>query len=374
MTPNWDNSITMYGIPSPMTQADAALSDTIAGILEKNGNADSILDGTLPRFLPDHKVDTPTARMYAYIFKCCPKETKNILAASFDDDVPNRMSALGACITSIAGSTGISEDRAGSFVFTLSRALDLFNGKAPLDYGTPSAAPTSNTVAPSPAAAPSGGVIDLETYDGPYTFSFSALGVSITKYAGDEKDVVLPAKVRFGPKEYVVNEVGSSAFQNNGLESVTFHGGIRRIGDLAFINCKKLKSLTFDGCAPVIARMAFQSTGIRSLVLPPATTFEDGAQFAYSGIKYILLPRDCKKITAAMFYNCSELVSVDVPDTVETICNQAFESCKSLVSIAFPGAKSFETDVFTDCASLKTVTVPKGVECPVPWGVSVIRI
>ena len=62
----------------------------------------------------------------------------------------------------------------------------------------------------------------------------------ITKYCGQESDVVIPSEID-GKK---VSEIGEEAFANcESLKNVIISDGITIIGDYAFINCPNLESI-----------------------------------------------------------------------------------------------------------------------------------
>lgn len=60
------------------------------------------------------------------------------------------------------------------------------------------------------------------------------------------------------------------------------------------------------------------------------------------------------------FFNCSLLISIDIPDSITEICDNAFNGCSSLESITIPKSiKKIGNWVFAWCPSLKTIDVHK---------------
>lgn len=62
------------------------------------------------------------------------------------------------------------------------------------------------------------------------------------------------------------------------------------------------------------------------------------------------------------FENCTELTTVILPDTLETIGARAFAGCTSLRGIAIPeGVRTLGKETFTGCQALEAVSVPASV-------------
>lgn len=67
-------------------------------------------------------------------------------------------------------------------------------------------------------------------------------------------------------------------------------------------------------------------------------------------------------IDEGVFYKCSEMVSVKIPDGIMSIGGGAFNGCSSLTSIILPnGLTSIGDYAFKDCGCLASITFPKGI-------------
>lgn len=64
-----------------------------------------------------------------------------------------------------------------------------------------------------------------------------------------------------------------------------------------------------------------------------------------------------------MFYGCSNLQSVDIAGTVETITAQSFAMCSKLQNVVLPKSlQSIGASAFYKCSALKSVEIPASVD------------
>ena len=84
--------------------------------------------------------------------------------------------------------------------------------------------------------------------------------------------------------------------------------------------------------------------------------------FGCSSLTSITLPDSVTSIGSYAFYYCSSLTSITIPESVTSIGNYAFDGCSSLTSITLPdGVTSIEDYAFRSCSSLTSITIPAGV-------------
>ena len=175
-----------------------------------------------------------------------------------------------------------------------------------------------------------------------------------------------------------VTEIGSYAFYEwRNLENVVMSKKITKIGESAFWNCSSLTSITIPSSVASIGKDAFWNCG---------------------GLTSITISDGVTSIGYEAFFGCSSLTSITIPDSVTSIGNGAFYGCRSLTSIdvlennknyssvsgilfnkdkteiiTYPNGKintsyeipnsvtSIGQSAFWSCRGLTSITIPEGV-------------
>ncbi len=80
---------------------------------------------------------------------------------------------------------------------------------------------------------------------------------------------------------------------------------------------------------------------------------------------------EIKKIGDDVFYECTNLTSVSIPNTVISIGEGTFEGCTSLKSIEIPrSVTSIDNSAFYNCLSLESIEIPNSVTSIGDWSFS----
>ena len=133
-----------------------------------------------------------------------------------------------------------------------------------------------------------------------------------TGYTGD---MVIPETVEYSGQVYVVDSIGSNAFDNCGeLTSVRLPEGLKAIGEYAFSSCSGLTSISFPGSLRHIGEYAFSSC---------------------SGLTFLSFPEGMTEIGKDAFRNCGRLETLSFPSTMKSIdwsvfcdqCEYEWEEC-----------------------------------------------
>ena len=182
-----------------------------------------------------------------------------------------------------------------------------------------------------------------------------------------------------------VTSIGKSAFYGcTGMTSVVIPNSVTSIGNYAFENCSGLKSATignsvtemgeevFSGCKylPIIDNIRYADTYLVEATDKTLSTYniKEGTKwigyeaFASCKLTSIELPNSLISIGNSAFDGCSGLKSVEIPNSVTSIGSEAFSSCRGLTSVTIGNSvTSIGSEAFSSCFGLTSVTIPNSV-------------
>ncbi|MBR4752520.1 MAG: leucine-rich repeat protein [Thermoguttaceae bacterium] len=137
------------------------------------------------------------------------------------------------------------------------------------------------------------------------------------------------------------------------LPNIEYYGvpkGVERIEKQAFANCRELKDLGLSEKTNEIDPEAFLGcVNLRRLSVPRGNEFfrSDSALFskdrtvlvkyppALKGVKYVV-PKGVTEVAADAFDGCSQLETIELPETLEKIGARAFAGCSQLKTLTIP--------------------------------------
>ena len=153
----------------------------------------------------------------------------------------------------------------------------------------------------------------------------------------------------------------------NQLEEVTIGKDLITIGDRAFENSYDYRefTVTFDEGSQLksIGDRAFSFTDLTTITLPDSVeTIGDNAFSNCRSLTSINIPDGVTSIGGGAFGSCKALTNISIPDSVTAIGDSAFSYCSSLNSITLGNrVKSIGTYTFQDCTALTNISIPNSV-------------
>ena len=175
--------------------------------------------------------------------------------------------------------------------------------------------------------------------------------------------------------------IDSFAFYNcENLSSITLSPELKHIGYAAFAYCATINPLTVPDGVKVIEDHAFYN--IKNVLYHGEAEGSPWGAFAVNGTTdgylifsdetktvvvhcdayaegAIVVPDGVKVIEDYAFRNCTNITSVSLPNTLDSIGYAAFLNCTKLESVDFGNHLKFiETGAFSNCLSLKEVALP----------------
>ena len=161
-----------------------------------------------------------------------------------------------------------------------------------------------------------------------------------------------------------VTTIGKEAFKGCRLQKVSGCEGLVEIGESAFYVASysdTFTSITIPNTLRTIGASAFRNTRLKSIVIPTGVTAINDSVFYESQIESISLG-NITSIGNYSFFNCENLTSITIPNTVISIGDNAFMSCSSLTSITLGNSVETIGELsFYSCTALSSIIIPSSV-------------
>ena len=161
-----------------------------------------------------------------------------------------------------------------------------------------------------------------------------------------------------------ITKLGQYAFYGiSGLTNVIISDDVTSIGSHAFDDCW-LFSLTIGNGVKDIGSYAFNENSLRTVSIPDGVTTIGNWAFARNrSLEDVTIGTNVTQIGQCSFLYCTALTNVTIPTSVTQIGEGAFQYCKSLADATIPdGVTSIQSDLFQGCTSLAKVTIGAGVK------------
>ena len=247
---------------------------------------------------------------------------------------------------------------------------------------------------------------NLLNIDGLKYFLDSKLFTAIVvEYIGNSEEIEIPETIIHNNEEYSVTSIEYTTFQNCGnITSITIPNSVTSIEYATFSGCSSLIKITIPfvgnkldetsnthfgyifgayskfsnsefvpetlqkviilGGNSIGSRAFYECSNLISIELSESiTTIGEYAFYECSSLTNVIIPESVESIGQYAFYNCSSLTNVIIPESVESIGQYAFYNCSSLTNVIIPeSVESIGDSAFQNCTSLTNVIIPESVE------------
>jgi len=200
-----------------------------------------------------------------------------------------------------------------------------------------------------------------EITSGDYSYEVLEDGTAeITDYTGLATELTIPSEIN----GYTVTSIGDMAFYDcRYLKSVTISDSVTSIGKYAFYLSENLVYITIFDSVKSIGRGAFMGTSYYK----DESNWENELLYidnwliaAKSDITSADIKAGTIRIADAAFSSCFNLTSITIPNSVISIGWRIFENCNSLKSITIPdNVTSIQEGAFGYCIGLTSIVVSK---------------
>lgn len=185
--------------------------------------------------------------------------------------------------------------------------------------------------------------------------------VTLTKYTGSDKNVILPSIV----EKYTVKYIGEGCFENMDIESVWISETIVSIECNAFRGCTNLKTVNFANEAGIkyIGEQAFRGTLFENMtgVDENNAVIINGILIRHFGSGEVIVSADVEGIAGGAFYDRQDVTKITISQGCKWISSNAFTQMHSLEYVVIPeSVTSIEPDVFAQCGDSLCILCDSG--------------
>lgn len=198
--------------------------------------------------------------------------------------------------------------------------------------------------------------------DSDFLFKACDGGYAVIGYTGNDPIVTIPSTYKDQPVVAIVREYGNKdgLAHNEKIQEVIIPNTVTKILFNAFENCINLTTVTIPDSVTEMSYNAFDGCEKISVATLPATLLE---YLPKQNLTTVVI-NGGTSIPAydGGFYNCKNLTSVTIPDSITSIGAGAFSGCENLTTIRLPSnITEISSHTFNECKSLKSIIIPDSV-------------
>lgn len=134
---------------------------------------------------------------------------------------------------------------------------------------------------------------------------------------GSLEQITLPKNVTY---------IGCESFSGTGLKEIDIPETVTSVGEQAFAWCQSLEKAVIKNNMAYIAESAFANCGLKDITI--GNQIETIGKYAFTNnenLETIVIPNSVTKIQYGAFYGCTNLLEIELPDSVKAIEGAAFD-------------------------------------------------
>lgn len=157
--------------------------------------------------------------------------------------------------------------------------------------------------------------------------------------------------------------IGTYAFANSGVVSVTITDNVKNIDSYCFENCTSLTTVSLSNSLTALSSRTFWGcTALESLIIPDnVVTIGADCFNGCSNLSDITLPKLLETIESYAFNGCTALKQIQFEENLKEIGYYAFSN-SGLINITLPEQlETIQRNAFSPCPNLESITIPANV-------------
>lgn len=185
--------------------------------------------------------------------------------------------------------------------------------------------------------------------------------VKITGYSGSDENVTIPDII----DGKVVSVIDKDSFSRKSIRSISIPGSVIAIEVAAFEKCDKLETVEFRESG--LQRIAIKAFGgckaLSGFEIPETVTSIGDMAFQNAvSLKSITIPSGVTHLGWDVFGSCTNITQVVLCDGLTLIGDSMFSGCMKLSSITIPDSIKEIGDYAFSLTNIKEVYIPKSVQ------------